>query len=232
MAIAFNRANSNYYSASGGISLPNADWCIAVAVKVTGNSGSNRQHIFTCHTTPDPNTSGPRVFVRYHDLGHSANPGKAVAQVKDGTNAEILIISAAQLTVGDWVLGVFQRASGVKQLWVGSFGSVPTLQGSSSAALGAVTVGSGMLLDLGRESASGYYLQADMGFFAKGDFALTTEQMYAISRGLSPLQVSTRWTEYLPMQAPSTTLSATVGGRVWTQAGTPIPWNASGPFQP
>jgi len=223
MAIAFNKANPDYYSSAGGITLPNADWCIAMGVRMTNNTGTERRHIFTCQ----PTAKDIRVFIRAHDLSHSSAPGKAIAQLKDGTNTEIMLTTANQLTVGQWILGVLQRTGTTKQLWVGSFGSVPTLQASSTATLGAVSPSAP--IDFGWESVSGYYLAADIAFFAKGNFALTSDQMYALGRGVPPLQVSQRWDLFLPMLAPAATISSTVGGRSWTRTGSPA--MVSSPFR-
>lgn len=227
MAISFNRATPDYFTSTGGITLPNADWCIAMGVRVTDNSGTSRSHIFTCHTMPDPN-SNPRVFVRTQHASNSSAPGKAVADMRDASN-QVSLTSANQLTIGQWVLGVLQRSAGTKQLWIGSFGSVPTLQASSTAALGAITVASGMSIDFGRESQSGYPLAGDIAFWAKGDFALTSDQMYALGRGIPPLQVSARWDMFLPMLGPAATIGAVVGGRNWTRSGSPS--MVASPFQ-
>lgn len=219
MAISFSRSSSNYFTSSGGITLPNADWCIAMALRVVDNTGTSRSHIFTCHTLPD-NNNNPRVFVRLQNESNSSSPGKAVANLRDASN-QVELVSASQATPGNWILGVLQRTGATKQLWIGSFGNVPTLQASSTGALGAITVAAGMPLEFGRENQSNYQFGGDIAFWAKGEFALTSGQMYALGRGIPPLQVTQRWDMFLPMLGPAATISAAVGERVWTRAGSP-----------
>lgn len=222
MAIAFNKSTPDYFISSEGISLPNADWCIALAVRITSNEGTGRQALFSCFDGVNSEVTTKQLWVRVHEASFSSNPGKCLTRVCDGVNPEIILTSSLQLTVGAWVLGVFQRKGSSKELWVGSFGSIPTLQASSTAALGAFSIASTYPFNIARQPGNNTYgLQGDLAFFARGEFALTTDQMLALSRGTHPLKVTSQWVEYLPLTSPAATMRPVIGTQTYTRSGSP-----------
>lgn len=214
MAISLSEANPDYFTSDQGLSLPNGDWCIVMALRVTSNEGTERQGILTCEVG-----STHQIYIRLAEAGFSSGPGKVVVRLNDGTNAAVVLTSANTVTVGAWILGVLQRTGSTKELWIGSFGSVMTLQASSTAALGAVTV-SGVVV-LGDQASLDYPFQGDLAYYARGNFALSADQRNALARGIPPLEVSSRWLTYLPMPGPAATLRPVIGSEIFTRTGSP-----------
>jgi len=217
MAIKFIKTASNYYTCDAGITFPNSDWCFLIAYKINNSSGTNRQALFACSTVLDEAT--PKFTVRYNELSFSSDPGKGTVELTDGINPRTQLRTNNQLITGVWLLGLLQRSGPNKELWIAQFGNIPTLQATSSAALGAITLAAPSYVAW--QNGRTYPLDAEIAYIAQGNFALNGAQRTALARGVSPYRVRQDWTRCLPMASPAATLRPLVGTESYTQTGSP-----------
>jgi len=220
VSIVFGGAGGQFLTGSANISLPNSDWCVAACVRINDHTGAERNTFLSAGATSQV-TEMMLGTLRLQDTG--STPGTALCWMADGTNTGIQLRSASlDAPVGQWYIQVGQRSGSAKQLYTCPLGGTATLVASSTATLGALSLGTPMLIGRrrSRQITNDDCKNMAIAWVGWGSFALSTAQIAALAAGMVPKTIQS-WSTYLPFMSLRTAYSAPIGGGTYTVTGFP-----------
>lgn len=223
MSIRFNESASNYLSITdaAALSLPDADWCIAIWEATSDNSGSGFQVFLSAGTINTANS-----IQLYFGEASSSYSGQLIVNIMGG--------GATNLFVSDFDTGSVDLTSGIPRLWViqrnnddyqcyscEAFSApVQQINITSPAVLALVNPDGNMNIGRRDDGNTARAYAGDLGHYFQGDFALSEDEIRMLACGAYPWEFGKLPNFYLPMTANVSAPPDLIGGLSVSRNGT------------
>ncbi len=222
MSLVFGGSGGQFLTGGSNITLPNGDWCIAAFLRISDNTGTERQTVVSAGATA---ASLELTFgaLRLQDPG--STPGSALLRVYDGAGGAVNLRSTTlDVPVGSWFLLVGQRTGSTKELWTVPMAAspVPVLVGSTTGALGACAFATPAMIGRRRctQVTNDDLKSSTVAWVARANASLSQGQMKALAALACPKEIAP-WIEYMPFMVQASSYKAPIGGGTYTQTGFP-----------